>query len=83
MIQNSKKSKLTGKSLNTNWNDDKIYINDCLTHFNTNLFFKTKAYACDKGYKYVWFKDSKIFIKKNDQIKVIIICDDQSLLKLD
>lgn len=83
LIQNIKKIKLTGKSVNINSKDDKIYINDSLTPYNKNLFYKTRTYARDKGYKYTWFKDSKIFIKKNDHSKAHIIYDNQSLLKLD
>lgn len=64
MMDNVKKAKLKGKVVNTNWNDENIYINDSLTQFNKNLFFKTRAFARDTGYKFVWFRDSKIFIKK-------------------
>lgn len=62
-MDNVKKAKLKGKD--SNWKDKNIYINDSLTQFNKNLFFKTRAFARDTGYKFVWFKDSKIFIKKN------------------
>lgn len=47
-----------------NWEDNKIYVNDYLTTFNRNLFFKTKAFAREAGFKYVWFKDSKLFVNK-------------------
>lgn len=82
MMDNVKKSKLTGKVVNSNWNDEKIYINDSLTQFNKNLFFKARAFARDKGYKFVWFRDSKIFIKKNENSKAFIIHDEYSLSKL-
>lgn len=83
MMDNVKKSKLTGKVVNSNWNDENIYINDSLTQFNKNLFFKTRAFSRDKGYKFVWFRDSKIFIKKNENSKAVIINDEYSLSKLD
>lgn len=82
LMENVKKSKLSGNSVNSNWKDDKIYINDSLTNFNKDLFFKTRAFARDKGYKYVWFKKSKIFIKKSEHTKAFIINDEHSLLKL-
>ncbi|KAL4096900.1 hypothetical protein QTP88_021775 [Uroleucon formosanum] len=83
MMDNVKKSKLTGKVVNSNWNDENIYINDSLTQFNKNLLFKTRAFSRDKGYKFVWFRDSKIFIKKNENSKAVIINDEYSLSKLD
>lgn len=63
-ITNSKKLKLSGNLLTENWNNDAIYVNNCLTYFNRNFYFKTKAFARDGSYKFVWFKDSKLFIKK-------------------
>ncbi|XP_026821659.1 uncharacterized protein LOC113560080 [Rhopalosiphum maidis] len=57
MKDNVKKLKLTGKSVNINWSDDKIYMNDSLTQFNRNLFFKARVFTRDVGYKFVWFKD--------------------------
>ncbi|KAF0748807.1 E3 ubiquitin-protein ligase TRAIP-like [Aphis craccivora] len=50
MMDSVRKLKLAGKSVNTNWSDDKIYMNDSLTQFNRNLFFKAKIFARDVGY---------------------------------
>jgi len=43
LMENVRKTKLTGETVNVNWNNDKIYINDCLTLFNRNLFLKIKC----------------------------------------
>lgn len=50
--------------MNDKWNNDNIYINDSLTLFNRNLFFKARSYARDSRHKFVWFKDLKLYIKK-------------------
>lgn len=42
MMDNVKKSKLTRKVINSNWKNEKIYINDSLTQSNKKLFFKTR-----------------------------------------
>lgn len=81
-MERVKKSKLTGKTVNSKWNNDSIYINDGLTQFNRNLFFLTRAFARESGYKFTWFKDSKIFLKKNENTKAFIIFDELSLSKL-
>lgn len=57
-----KETQLIGISVNSDWKDNGIYINLRLTYFNKNLFFKTRAFARDIGYKYARFKESKIFI---------------------
>lgn len=82
VMENVRKTKLTGITVNANWSDDKIFINDSLTQFNRNLFFKAKVVAREKGYKFVWFKDLKLFIKKNENTKVIIIDNEDALSKL-
>lgn len=71
LMENVRKTKLTGKIVNANWNNNTIYINDSLTYFNRNLFFKAKAFARDKGFKFIWFKDLKLFIKKSENTKTI------------
>lgn len=64
LMETARKTKLTGIRVDSSWKNEAIYMNDRLTQFNRNLFFKTKAFARDNGYKFVWFKDSKLFIKK-------------------
>jgi len=82
LMENVRKTKLTGETVNANWNNDKIYINDCLTLFNRNLFFKAKVFAREKSFKFVWFKDLKLFIKKSESTKAIIIDNEDALSKL-
>jgi len=82
LIENSRKIKPTGNSVDVTWKDEAIYINDNLTPFNRNLFFITKSFARDFGYKFVWFKDNKLFLKKNELSKEIVIDSDLSLNKL-
>lgn len=82
LIDPAKKIKLTGNRVDSNWKNDPIYINDNLTQFNRNLFFKSKAFARESGYSFVWFKDSKIFIKNNENSKAFLIGDDLYLTKL-
>lgn len=82
LIETARKTKLTGIRIDSNWRNEAIYINDSLTQFNRNLFFKTKTFARDNGYKFVWFKDSKLFIKKDEHSKAILLENELSLTKL-
>jgi len=81
-IETARKTKLTGIKVDSNWKNDAIYINENLTQFNRNLFFKTKSFARDFGYKSVWFKDAKIFIKKDENSRAVLVDNDSSLTKL-
>lgn len=82
MIDLSRKTKLTGSNVDAEWKNNAIYVNDNLTQFNRNLFFKTKTFARESGYRYVWFKDTKLFIKKNDNSKAFLVDSELSLTKL-
>lgn len=82
LMETARKTKLTGITVDSNWKNDAIYINDNLTQFNRNLFFKTKSFARDSGYKFVWFKDAKIFMKKDENSKAVLVDNDFSLTKL-
>ncbi|XP_025196170.1 uncharacterized protein LOC112595249 [Melanaphis sacchari] len=82
MIELSRKTKLTGSNVDADWKNNAIYVNDNLTQFNRNLFFKTKTFARESGYRYVWFKDTKLFIKKNDNSKAFLVDSELSLTKL-
>lgn len=81
-ITNSRKTKPKGNMFHEKWGMEPIYVNHYLTIFNRNLFFKTKAFARQAGFKFVWFKDSKIFIKKNEDQKAILIENESSLSNL-
>lgn len=74
-----RKKKLKSENFNVKWNEESIYINDCLTQANSNLFYKTRMYVKAHNYKYVWFIDSKIFLRKYEKNKIIFIKDENSL----
>jgi len=61
------------------WKNDILYVIAFLIQIHKNLFYKTKSYAREAGYKFVWFKDSKLFIKKNENCKPILIGHESSL----
>lgn len=45
MMKGIKKSKLIGNTVNSNWNNNSVYINDSLTQFNKNLFLKLELFV--------------------------------------
>lgn len=82
VIIKSRKTKPTGNMFHEKWGTEAIYVNSYLTIFNRNLLFKTKAFAREAGYKFVWFKDAKVFIKKNEEHKAILIENETFLTNL-
>lgn len=53
-----------------------------MTYSNKTLFYKAKTTAKQVGYKYAWFNNNKIFVKKNDESKLITIENEDSILKI-
>jgi len=53
-----------------------------LTQFNRIYFTKKKLFAKDKNYKFVSFKNNKLFMKKNEDANATIIDDENNLSKL-
>jgi len=82
LMEFAKKRKLNTKHLNENWENGNIFINNELTAFNRDLFFKTRMFAKSNNFKFIWFKDLKIFIKKDENSKAYIVQDDLDLSKL-
>lgn len=60
----------------------KIYFKDRLTPFNNNLLVEAKKFCTDNKYKYVWFQNCDILIKKTETSKPTKIVIKADLLKL-
>lgn len=59
-----------------------IYVNENLTSQNKQLLFHTKTFAKNQKYNFVWIKDGKIFIRKEEKAKIIKIRSINDLEKL-
>lgn len=44
-----------------------LYVNERLTKFNRLLFQKARMRARDHGFKYVWIRDGKIFVRQGQE----------------
>lgn len=61
--------------------NNKIYINDHLTIDNKMLLNKTKTFAKERGFDYVWVQSCKIFLRKNSMSPKHQIKSEQDLKK--
>lgn len=69
----AKKEKMIANTINESWGGAGIFINNYLTKYNSNLFYKIRMFAKERNFKFVWFKDDKMHIKKNETSKGFII----------
>ncbi|KAI5632039.1 baculovirus FP protein domain-containing protein [Phthorimaea operculella] len=60
-----------------------VYIREAMTPFNKKLFWMAKQ-ELKPAFKYVWFKDGKILVKKQENSKLFVLrneCDIDNLLE--
>jgi hypothetical protein len=62
------------RAMELNCQGERVYINEKLTTFNGHLLWLTKT-AKPQGYKYVWTKNGRIYLRKEDGAKPIVIRD--------
>ncbi|KAG8246560.1 hypothetical protein J6590_082141 [Homalodisca vitripennis] len=63
-----KKARLSDKS-----SGQKIYFKENLTYFFKGLLKEAKSRARIHNYRFVWFKNGKILVKKNEEDRNIIV----------
>lgn len=60
-----------------------ISVSENLSGYYKNLLWSVKQKALEKNYKYVWYKNCRIFVRKTDGDKnIVIIRDEQDIYSL-
>ena len=65
-----------------NGKSELVYINESLTKYHKELLYKSKSAATEKGYKFTWTKDGKIYTRKTETSTVKRIKNENDLDKL-
>ena len=71
---NEKKTVVTNDQLFANSNGTRIYINENMTPYYKDLFWKTKKHARENNIKFVWFLRGKIMVRIKEGDKRIYVC---------
>lgn len=78
----SKRKNLNNTSARDMSPNGRIFINESLSKFYSDLFWKTKSTCKEKGYKFVWVKNGKIFIKKGESSAVTRIKSEKDITRI-
>lgn len=73
--------KLNSTDIGFSGSSQPIYVSDDLTQKNRYYLMKAKAVARENNVKYVWVSAGRVFMKKNDGQKPVIVNSDSCLLK--
>ena len=68
-----RKNVITQNQIYGDGSKGRIYINESLTKFNKELLFEAKKKAQEKKFRFVWSREGKIFVRKEEKSKVIQI----------
>lgn len=78
----SRKTRVSTKDLNILGEGKPIYINEHLTLFNKQLLKQCKEIAKIKQYQFIWTKNCRIFVRKNDVSAVFQIRTEEDLKRI-
>lgn len=79
-LKAAKTKRLSASQINTRFQDKPIFLNEHLTPNRKELFFHCRKFKSNNNYKYAWVKDGKIFIRKDEDSRVVrITCTDDLL----
>lgn len=56
--------------------EQKVYVNEHLTRKNQGLLKKAKEFKDENDFNFVWVRDCKVFIRKNENSRVFVIRSD-------
>lgn len=73
---------LTADRINKNFSKDKVFINEHLSPENKMLLSRTKEAAREKGYRFVWSREGKIFVRRENGEKCVRVDGFADLEKL-
>lgn len=77
-----KARKITTTDLKYSGPEAVIYVNNHLTVKNKILLSKVKIKAGEAGFKFVWVKDCKILVRKNDSSPAFLVRREEDLQKI-
>lgn len=58
------------------------YVNENLTALNRELLWKSKLRAKEQGYRFVWVKNGKVLVKKDEGQQVLFVASVGDLVKI-
>ncbi|CAH2099276.1 unnamed protein product [Euphydryas editha] len=82
IISGARKNRLTTKAINISGDSKPIYINEHLSPVNKQILKKCREAAKAKQYRYVWTKNGRIFVRKNDTSPAIQITEESDIVRI-
>lgn len=72
------KQRMNSKELGFKF-DNQIYVNELLSFETRQLFYKTRKYKTEKGFKYAWTINQKVYIRVTQDSQAVLIKSEEDL----
>lgn len=72
-LKTAKSKRLTANIINPSFENLPVYVNEHLCSELKKLLYDCKKFKKENNYKFVWVKSGKIFIRENEQSRVLRI----------
>lgn len=82
IISGARKNRLTTKDLGLIGDVRPVYVNKHLTQHNKFLLKKCRETAKQKQYQYVWTKNGRIYVRRNDISPALQVTQESDILKI-
>ncbi|CAH2096741.1 unnamed protein product [Euphydryas editha] len=81
ILSGARKNRISTKSIHLPGNPVPIFVNEHLTPYNKILLKKLKDYAKNKEIQYVWTKNGRLYMRKNNLSPAVQIQKEQDFIK--
>lgn len=81
-LMSQRKERVKSNEVTNGRLDNVIYINEHLTPYNKMILWETKKRCREVKYKYVWPKNGKIYVRKDDKDRVYRIRNEEDIKKI-
>lgn len=81
-LMSQRKERVKSNEVTNGRLDNVIYINEHLTPYNKMILWETKKRCREVKYKYVWPKNGKIYVRKDDKDRAYRIRNEEDIKKI-
>nr|XP_042912277.1 uncharacterized protein LOC110282482 [Parasteatoda tepidariorum] len=79
LLKKLRNRKLSTCEVNSRFTEMPVYFNEHLTPELKHLFYLSRKAKSEKGFKFCWVRDGKIFLRKDESSKIIRVKSSQDL----
>lgn len=81
-LQKAKQTRFLSSDIDSRYSTSPVFINEHLAPAMKRLFFLSKTFKNEKGFKYCWIKEGKIFLRQGERARAYRIQKESDLINI-